>query len=227
VGSYTSRVNAYKPASDGSEAPSVATDINHNVDVLENGLGAVPTVATPASAFDGKIVNVDGRPYFANGAMPGGTWVEIGQQVPLIKTADESIASTTIPQWDAELHTDLPPGLFEFSGRVIYATPNTVDLKFGLIVPGTGWAAWDAVYKPFLEADGNTSVTPHDSLTATSEPLAGGWQANNTSKMRVRFGGLLDTGTGGTAGFRWSQVTSSATQTWVFQRSYLIFRRVG
>lgn len=75
----TPRVGLYKPADDGSEAASVSTDLNGNSDKIEAGLGVVPVSALPTTCFDGKIVRLttDGRTYWAKGAMPGGSWVEI------------------------------------------------------------------------------------------------------------------------------------------------------
>lgn len=96
----TPRLGFYKPADDGSEAPNVSTDLNGNIEILEAGVGAVPVVALPTSAFDGKIVSLNGRSYWADGAMPGGTWRELmnkpalSAQAVVSSTATETIMAT-------------------------------------------------------------------------------------------------------------------------------------
>lgn len=111
MGSYTTRVGAYQTAADGSDNPSPALDQRFNAALLESGLGAVPVGALPADAFDGKIVNLAGRFYIANGAIVGGvggTWVEL-KTVPVPpavvtlanSTAETIIATATIPAGEA------------------------------------------------------------------------------------------------------------------------------
>lgn len=97
----TPRVGLYKPADDGSEPANVSTDLNGNTDILEANLGVVPVTALPTSCMDGKVVRVTtagNRVYYARGAMPGGTWVEIVQDVArlrLTRTAATSVTNST------------------------------------------------------------------------------------------------------------------------------------
>lgn len=96
----TPRLGLYKPADDGSELANVSTDLNGNLDRLEAAVGTVPVTSLPTSCFNGKIVSLNGRAFWADGAMPGGTWRELtnrpalSAQVTVASTAAETIMAT-------------------------------------------------------------------------------------------------------------------------------------
>lgn len=79
----TSRLNLYKPASDGSEYVNVVTDLNNNYDAIDLAVGSRPVTSTtrPSTPYGGQhILETDTgyRTLVHNGTSPAsGGWIEI------------------------------------------------------------------------------------------------------------------------------------------------------
>jgi hypothetical protein len=226
----TTRLGLYKPASDGSEPPNVATDVNGNMDVLESMVGAVPTVSLPTSCPDGKIVQVAGRVWVTIGAQPGGTWVELqpkalfGRQL-----TDQAVSSATTGTTFVDTSmsiTNIPAGIiFKFASFWRYAAHTTGKLKIGLTYPASATMDWLPLGKEAAQAAGSTGDNAWAALDRDGQPWFNGNTTDGTSKMTAAPTGIFYSGVGGTLTIRMAQAVSFATATTMYTNSFIELSR--
>jgi hypothetical protein len=232
MSSLTTRVGLYKPADDGSEPPSVSTDLNGNWDIVESRIGVVPTVSLPASCPDGKIVQVAGRVWVTIGAQPGGAWVELAAK-PLFgrQTSDQAVSSattgTTLVDTTMSI-TGIPSGLFfDFESFWRYSAHTTGKLKIALTAPNNATMDWLPLGKEAGQPAGSTGENAWAALEIGGQPWFNGNTTDGTSKMTAAPKGIFFSGDGGTLTVRMAQTASFATATTMWTNSFIKLSRLN
>jgi hypothetical protein len=144
--------------------------------------------------------------------------------VPLagIKSANQTITSTTTFINDADMRFPVAAGsMYEFHTFVRYASGTGQDWKSSFTVP-SGASAKFARYANdnFGTFGGNGEFSDTDTIVSQGQGVG--------NIHTINFFGILITG--GTAGnliFQWSQNTSGAFNTTLYQYSYLTGRRIA
>lgn len=139
------------------------------------------------------------------------------------KTANESVTNSAVLQDDDHLVFTVAAGVYyQLSGYLIYGAHKDGDISVGFSGPANATLDWALVSKGTGEADGAAGIPFHDNFGIGQSAASGGWQSDNTSKLRMRVDGLLYGGDGGTFRLRFCQRASHATATILYTGSYLV-----
>lgn len=166
---------------------------------------------------------------FTDGDRPTATDLNLYfmQQVHALKTASESVVSSTALQDDDHLSVPVDAGTIYWVTAVIYYSATTgSDLLMGWSAPGGG-TTFEWVSDAFSSSStaGGVDAVSRSYQQLGSTPSPGG---NGTGVLLACVPrGILVTGSiAGTFRLRWAQAVSSGTATTVYPESILILRRL-
>jgi hypothetical protein len=167
---------------------------------------------------------------FADGERPSASDLNrfFMQQVHALKTASESVTSSTTAQDDDHLFVPVDANTTYWVTAVIYYTAHTSgDLKLGWYAPSGTTFDWvsDAFSSTSTAAGVDAVSRSHQMLTSLPGP-GGNIDGVPISIAAVPRGVLMVGGTPGMFGCRWAQLASHATATTVRAESILILRRL-
>lgn len=164
------------------------------------------------------------------GTLTAGTLVVtgVGRTVGIVKTANESVTSSTVIQDDNELMTTLTTGTYIFDCFVVLDS-NTAGADINVQFNGTvtGNIAWYGAGAHNSMTTGSTAAgewIARENLVNTT-PYAASQSAGTV--MGMHFTGSLICTVGGTFGLRWAQQTSNAAATTVKAGSFFKIHRVA
>jgi hypothetical protein len=149
--------------------------------------------------------------------------------VAVVKTADESVTSSTTLQNDDHLFYNLPEAgsyLYDFYiGLTCNATGKfDYELTFpaGATLDMMAWGITDTVSN--FDGPLRSRGAPNDSSSPTTTLTVAG---DTTSPTLLRLHGYITTPISGTLRIRWAQNVSNATPATVYTGSHLIVERVA
>jgi hypothetical protein len=165
---------------------------------------------------------------FVDGERPSGADMNLYfmQQVHALKTADESVASSTTMQDDDHLFVPVAANTAYWVTAVIhYAASTAADLKIGWSAPTGSTLDWvsDGFGSTSAAAGVDAASRSHQMLGSTPAP---GGNGTGLTLACIPRGVLVVGGTAGTFRFRWAQLASDAAATVVKAESILILRRL-
>lgn len=149
------------------------------------------------------------------------------QQAVIIKSADETVTSSTTLQADNELvmavnaNTD-----YYFESMIIYAADPAADMKADWDGPAGATLDWcsDGITQ---SATGTIDQVSRTAQTISGTPTHGGITSNATNIICMHKGLLRVAGTAGNLTLTWAQNVSNANGTIVRANSMLLLTRVS
>ena len=144
--------------------------------------------------------------------------------VPLvgIKSADQTITSTTTFVNDADMRLAVAAGAqYEFHAYIRFSSGTGQDWKSSFNVPAGAIARFQ-----FLGRDISANFAGDAEYTAASTITSQGRGVGVLSNAQF-LGTVVTAGTAGNFIFQWSQNTSGAFNTTLYQYSYLTARRIA
>jgi hypothetical protein len=149
--------------------------------------------------------------YYSIGAI---TAAQIEATVPRIglKTSTQTLISTTTLTSDSQLFVTVAANTnYVFTGRFLYTSGTTPDIKFGFVYPALATATYTlygvasgGAFGPFHQTE--TSVAALEGATATACTMTGTWMIGANS---------------GTVQLQWAQNTNTASNTQVLAGSFI------
>lgn len=145
--------------------------------------------------------------------------------VLVVKTADESVTSSTTLQNDDQLKYPLLANLtYVFNLLAFYEGSTTGDIKFAFTVPTGATLEWASLRAGGSLASASFGTTTEDVLGSGTVAFGGANGAGTRLPFQAR--GIVVMGsTAGDLQFQWAQTTSDAVATTVFARSFLQVQR--
>lgn len=170
----------------------------------------------PTGNAGGKLKNTYPNPDVDEDILGGVYWTVVR------KTADESVASSTVPQNDDELFfTAVAGAYYEVELLLVYASPAggaTPDMKCDLGEDATARGAFQTTQFTPTDAASQTNILSDQSATFTPGTAAA---------KRMVFVEGHHVGAGGTFRLRWAQNTSGVNPTILYATSILRYRRIN
>jgi len=199
--------------------------LTQNSTTWEIALARVAVAAADTSIAAGDVT--DEREFTVD-------WTSPGVPQIVLKTADETVTSSTTLQDDDHLKFNGPPNqkiFFDLYLRINTAAGATSDFKCGWSYPAGVTMNWglDAAGERVAGFTGamQPASTADDGLSET-ETLNVGLGNVTTTFMLVHIAGWIFFGANsGTIQFRWAQNTSDVTGTVLKQDSFLKYMKIG
>lgn len=157
------------------------------------------------------------------------TNVYLVNTIVAIKTATESVTSSTVLQDDDQLTVSvLASSTYEVFCQVFYDGNPAGDIKYDFVGPAgaTFVASCHRLTTGATALSDATAPMSVDQYTMGTPIGVGAVTTGNTATTTFR-GLLVVSSTAGTFKLQWAQNTSSGTATRVFANSYMVLRRVS
>lgn len=153
------------------------------------------------------------------------TNVYLSNSIAAIKTANESVTSSTTLQDDDELLVTVAANsTYEVSCVLRYDGATAGDINIQFVVPAS--ATFDFSISRLQTGASDATADAEDSGSATAALGLGTIGSGTTATANIR-GLLIVAGTAGTFKLQWAQLVSNATATRILTRSYLVCRRIS
>jgi len=239
MGTFTSRLNLFKPSgtSGSADAVDVAADLNAQYDIIDAAMGFQALGSFPGSPYDGKGVrrtDQAGNPFYVWNASTS-TWDRLTKDTQFVlKSADQSVTSSITLIDDTELTLPcVANASYIFDTYLMWVGNETGDIKFGFSFPVPGTFHFGGIGPNEADAGFNAGGTrgtgewfARNNLSAS--PTSSIQYAGSTAVLTARIGGSLVTTSGtGSITLRWAQDTSNATATTVKKGSWMSLQRIA
>lgn len=151
----------------------------------------------------------------------------LAQQAIALKTADESVTSSTTLQDDNEITFSVAANTdYWLEALIIFGADPTADLKVQWVGPASATLDW-VTDGAGSAAAATVEVVSRTMQSISSTPSHGGVTNNSTIVCALHKGLLRVAGTAGTFKLQWAQLASVATATIVKADSVAILTRVS
>lgn len=202
---------------------SLATDAE--VQTVSDDLAA-HAAKTAAHGASGAVVGTTGTQTLTNKTLDSPTITGVGHRVAAVKTADESVASSTTLQDDDHLLVALEAGTYVLDGwlLVVSGGGQTGDWSGAFTFSGTATGAVGALGAELDMSGQSATLMRNLSQTALTDPLRAGVNAANGN---ILLRGTVVVTAPGTLRLRWAQFVSTTDATIVRSGSWIRCERVA
>ena len=142
------------------------------------------------------------------------------QPISIIKASDESVTSSTTAQDDDDFVWSIPASeSWVATYHLACSIHPSGDIKFGLTVPSGAAYEFTGHFQNDIEGEAQTSTDGGFNLVFGSGTLG--------QSVIILTVGIVNSTTAGTVQLTWAQVSSFATASTIFAKSYMFAHRVA